>query len=115
VTEGKPEPPKDARASRLARNEVFFREANELLEREAELYGRRGFEIICECSTAGCVGRMTISRADYEHARSRPEWFIVAPGHEDPSVEDVVERRDVFFLVEKRGVAGAVAREEDPR
>ena len=106
MVEGQPASPGDARASRLARNEVFFPEANGLLEREAQLHVRRSLEIICECSTTGCVGRMTISQADYDPARSRSEWFIVTPGFEDLSVEDLVERQDVFFLVEKEGHGG---------
>jgi hypothetical protein len=115
VPDEQPEAAEGAREERLARNEVFFREANEILERDAQQYGRRPLQIICECSTAGCVERVTLTQAEYEHARSNPTWFIVRPGHEDATVEVVIERRDVYLVVAKLGVAGAIARDENPR
>jgi hypothetical protein len=41
--------------------------------------------------------------AEIDRATNR---FLVVPGHELPDVEDVVERRDRFLIVAKRG-AGA--------
>jgi hypothetical protein len=103
------------RARRLARNEDFFREANELLRREADRQGRAASRFICECSTVGCLERIAVTRDEYEQARRNGAWFVVAPGHEDPSIEVVVQRNKRFYVVEKRGTAGAQARADDPR
>lgn len=47
--------------------------------------------------------------------RRYPSRFVVAPGHEDPRLETVVERYPDYFVVEKHGLAGAIARASDPR
>jgi hypothetical protein len=65
--------------------------------------------------SAGCLERIELTRAEYERARSRAEWFFVAPGHEHPSLERIVERHQAFYLVEKRGIARHVAQAENPR
>jgi hypothetical protein len=107
-------PDEQSRARRLAENEAFFRDANELFERDAQR-GRAPWRFICECSSAGCLERVTLTPTEYEHARSNGAWFIVLPKHEDLTVETVIERHVDFSIVEKHGTAGRVAREEDPR
>jgi hypothetical protein len=94
---------------------VFFREANEVVEREAAERWSATPPIFCECSQVGCMERLHVAREEYEHVRSRGDWFIVTPGDEDLTIETVVERHPAFFVVQKVGVAGAVARDEDPR
>ena len=106
--------PGSARARRLAKNEAFFRETNELLERDAVGLGGT-FDCICECSVWGCVERLDVTRAEYERVRSHGDRFVVAPGHDDPTIETVVERHPAYLVVEKHGLAGAVARSTDPR
>jgi hypothetical protein len=108
-------PPDDDRPTRAARNEVFFREANELLERESVERGRRWQDFICECSWPGCLERLALEIGEYEHARQRGDWFVVKPGHEDPAIEVVVERHPDYLLVEKTGEGAVIARAEDPR
>jgi hypothetical protein len=39
----------------------------------------------------------------------------VLPGHEDPSVEHVVQQTERFLVVEKEGEAAHEAEESDPR
>lgn len=52
----------------------------------------------------------------YEELRGDPTLFAIVPGHEQPDVEDVVERHDGYHVVRKRGGAPAqVARETDTR
>jgi hypothetical protein len=103
-------------AARLAKNEVFFRETNEYLEQEALARGRTTTDFICECVRRGCVDRLPITIEAYEQVRvSGGECFVVMPGHEDAAVERVVARYDGYVVVEKIGVAGQVARENDPR
>jgi hypothetical protein len=105
----------ESRERRVARNEVFFRETNELVRREAAQRGVQADHFICECSSAGCVARITISPGEYSHVRDRRDWFIVTPGHEDLTVEVVVEEHPEFFVVQKTGTAGAIARASAPR
>jgi hypothetical protein len=108
-------PPDDDRARRAARNEVFFRDANELLERETFERGHRRDDFICECSSAGCLERLSLDIREYEHARERSDWFVVKPGHEDPTIEVVVERHSDYLLVQKTGEGVRVAQSHDPR
>lgn len=104
----------DDRAQRLAKNEAFFRESNEQLEKEAS-GPRSTFDCICECSRRGCVLRLKILKVEYERVRARSDHFAVVPGHEDTSIEVVVEAFPNYLVVEKRGKAGDVARQTDPR
>ena len=108
------------REKRLARNETLYREANErvaevaaqLLEGETDAPG--GF--ICECDAADCTELIPLTLAEYEAIRAVPIRFAVAPGHELPEIETVVERQSAYLVVEKRDdEAQDVARETDPR
>jgi hypothetical protein len=40
---------------------------------------------------------------------------LLAPGHEDIEVEQVIAHRAAYVVVEKDGVAGLIAHEENPR
>jgi hypothetical protein len=103
-----------SREGRLAKNEIFFREANELIERDAAtLDGNVDF--ICECSSAGCIERLMLTRREYEHVRAEGKRFVVVVGHEQTSVEHVVERHTTYLVVEKHGRAGIDADRADPR
>jgi hypothetical protein len=52
----------------------------------------------------------------YEAIRRDPTRFAVKPGHEEPDVEDVVERLEAYFVVQKReGEPTDLARESDTR
>ena len=107
-----------AREGRLALNETLFRDLNERLQevvKEIALEVPDALEIFCECGTAACVDKITLSLAEYEGGRAHPERFFVAAGHDIPDVEDVVDRRPGYWVVEKRDEAARVARERDPR
>ncbi len=39
--------------------------------------------------------------ADYERAVKPPDQLVVAPGHEDPSVERVIEENSGYLIVSK--------------
>jgi len=100
------------REVRLAKNEGFFRAANEVTEREADWRDR---DLICECSRAGCVERVALTHAEYEHVRAEGMRFFVVPGHENPAVEIVVETHATYLVVAKTGAAGSYAARNDPR
>lgn len=104
--------------ARKGANEAWFRELNERLELRAasasEANGR--FEIVCECAREECTERIGIGFDDYEAVRRDPAAFIVVAGHVDPTCERVVSSDGApFQVVQKFGVAGAVAEDRDPR
>lgn len=106
----------EAREERLAQNEVLFRVLNENIQNIASTLGQGApFEFICECATSGCFERLTLTLEEYESVRLDGTHFLVAAGHEDIEVEQVVEVRENYVVVEKDGTAGIVALEEDPR
>jgi hypothetical protein len=53
---------------------------------------------------------------EYEAVRADPHRFVLAPGHELPGVEVVIEATPGHVVVEKVGEAGrAAARDSHPR
>jgi hypothetical protein len=98
---------------RLAKNETFFREANEITERESSGWGQQPF--LCECSNRGCVDRVSLTKPEYEHVRAESDQFFVVPGHENDEVERVVEHFPEYLIVAKVGPTGEYAEETDPR
>jgi hypothetical protein len=101
---------------RLAKNEALFRALNENIRGLASgLRGREPFEFVCECATRGCFERLSLTLEEYERIRQDGTHFLLAKGHEDIAIEQVVARRDGYVVVEKDGVAGLVADEDDPR
>jgi hypothetical protein len=109
----------DADQERRARNEALFREVNERVEEVSSRLSFDGDEdstgFVCECSRESCTELVEITNAEYEAVRSNPRRFLVCPGHEDLTVDRVVETFPTFLVVEKFGEAGEIAIERDPR
>jgi hypothetical protein len=108
----------EAQVRRRARNEALFRSLNEKIKgietgNGADATDRIDF--VCECSSIECMKVVSLSRAEYEAVREGGSTFIVAPGHEEPEIEDVIVSHSGFSVVEKRGEAAAVAEETNPR
>src|SRR4051812_28655618 len=105
------------RETRLAKNEVFFRDLNESIRGAVDRYGTDGhvYEFICECSDPGCTERVSLSTAEYEGVRADPTRFVIAPGHDVAAIEIVVAAPGDHEIVEKAGLAAEVAAELDPR
>ena len=102
------------RDERLARNEVFFRELNERLEAVTPDSASE-LVVVCECADVDCADRLTLRQGEYEAIRAHDTHFVVAIGHVDRRIEDVVRRTDRFEVVAKRGVAADVAEDLDPQ
>jgi hypothetical protein len=106
----------EAREERLAKNEATFRVLNENIQNIAStLGGNAPFEFICECATTGCFERITLTLQEYERVREDGAHFLLVAGHEDIEVEQVIAERETYIVVEKDGVAGLIAHEENPR
>lgn len=107
----------DPRQRRLAENEMIFREVNERVRAIASAHGDDDhvYEFYCECSNADCTFQVRAGLTDYEAVRAEPARFLIAPKHELPEIEVVVERSDEWWVVEKVGEAAELAEELDPR
>jgi hypothetical protein len=95
-------------ALRLARNQVIFREVNERLRSLADAVPDGKTEYICECSNVHCTDKIELRLFEYEAVRARPKTFFIAPGHERPEVEHVVDRNGRYSIVEKLVPLGSV-------
>ena len=59
-------------------------------------------EFLCECWAIECDQVVTLPMADYWIVHSRHDQFVIAPGHDMPSIEQVVERHgDDWWVVRK--------------
>jgi hypothetical protein len=56
--------------------------------------------ILCECADPACRTRLHVTREEYEHVRATDGRFMVAPGHERPETEIVVEAGQRYSVVE---------------
>jgi hypothetical protein len=101
---------------RYVRNEWLFREVNERIAEVNEKFGVEGeTEFLCECGQQTCFETLLLTRAQYEAVRGGGKRFVLVPGHEDDSLERVVEHEPDFLVVEKIGEAGEKSEEQDPR
>ena len=103
---------------RAARNEAVFREVNERIKSlSGELAGNDGetFSILCECSRDTCTELVRIKPDEYEAVRRRGARFAIVAGHEDETVERVVEQNERFAVVEKLPGGAEIAEQLDPR
>jgi hypothetical protein len=107
-----------AREERIGLNEAVFREVNERIENLAETFdlASEQLDLVCECGSADCVERVTMTHPEYDELRSDSQHFAVYPGHEIPDVERVVEQRKGYHVVEKiKGAPERIAEQTDPR
>ena len=107
------------REVRAAQNQSLFREINERIKDLNEGFSLvlASGEWVCECANETCTERISMSAQEYEAIRSAGVRFFVAPGEEHvwPDVEGVTKRYDRYWVVEKIGHSGEMAREADPR
>jgi hypothetical protein len=106
----------DLRKERIAVNEGLFRNANERMA-EWEETGRDGEPelYVCECADSECRKRIRLSREEYERVRGDSRHFAVAPGHQIPDAETVIEENDGWLLVEKDEDVAETVRSMDQR
>lgn len=104
---------------RKALNEAVFREVNERMETLQHTFAvteRLPLNIVCECDRLDCAERLSVPITTYERVRSDSALFFVRPGHDDESVEDVVDTGGDYMIVRKRpGEPQEIAEATDPR
>jgi hypothetical protein len=86
---------------RRARTEALFRDVNERIAESAERFDANSTEFVCECADPNCTHRVAASLTEYEDVRAEPTTFLVAPGHEQGDIEQVVSDRGGFRIVDK--------------
>jgi hypothetical protein len=108
----------DEQKRRIGVNEAVFREANERIEDLNEAFATVTDELVlvCECGDGECMEKVSLTREEYEELRADPTQFAVVPGHEKPTVEEVVARRNGYDVVRKvDGIPRRIAELTDPR
>jgi hypothetical protein len=109
----------DARAAHGARTQSLFRDVNERVRQINEVFSAAlpVGDWVCECANGGCTERVALPVADYERIRADGARFFVLPAevHVDHEIEDVIERNEGFWIVEKTGQAAELATLVDPR
>jgi hypothetical protein len=103
------------RQEKVAGNEPMHRRVNEAIERGRWPGDEDATSFRCECARRGCSSLIELTREQYEALRADPRRFVVVPGHEEPEIEDVIEAREGYLVVEKRGAAARMAEATDPR
>jgi hypothetical protein len=85
-------------------NQMLFRSANERLDKRAQEYAPDGHRVpfLCECADDGCLGRVDLSRTEYQEVRSHRGRYVLLPGHRTVEGEVVVADNGRFQLAEKR-------------
>ena len=93
----------DERQRRVRRNQALFRTVNEQHEDLDETFAveNDGVEIVCECGNGGCVEQIPIPSSEYSRIRSDPTLHILMPGHEDETVEGIVDDARSYLVVRK--------------
>jgi hypothetical protein len=101
------------RDERVAKNQGVLRAVNREIEQASEELGSSELEVLCECGREGCSSLISLPTSEYEQIHAESDRFIVIPGHETPEVENVVERKDGYLIVDKFGEAEKAAEEAE--
>ncbi len=99
----------DSRSERrLVENEMLFRDANRKVQKHVQ-ENHRSHQIpkstqlhfYCECSNYHCRDRIILTVDEYEKAHKSHKHFITLSGHENNSVETIIDGNDIYSVVEK--------------
>ncbi len=82
---------------------VLFREVNAKIRKlhDGLAPGEDDYELLCECGRDGCEERVTVP-ARLDGGLGVAGRYLVAPGHEQPGLEHVVDRRSTYSVVAAR-------------
>ena len=75
----------------------------------------RRWRFVASAGVLGCNSLVELTVDAYEDVRASATHFVLAPGHEIPAIERVIEREATYVVVEKEGEAAEFAEETDPR
>jgi hypothetical protein len=96
------------RETRAPENDVF-RAVNEQIVELTDGFAAQPshLEVVCECSRAACVDTIRVGTDAFGEIKRGGGTFVVLPGHEDETVEQILKREDAYFLVWKAVVSSA--------
>ena len=86
---------------RRKRNEHLFRAANLAIQHNRYSPPDELLVFLCECSDGECSIDIELTLAEYNSLRRNDRRFAVMVGHEDLSIECVVDEFDRYTIVEK--------------
>ena len=90
----------DWRKQRVVKNELSFRQYNERRDR-IEQDAADDVPFVCECGDEDCIRALLMRPAEWEAAHTAEDRFVVLPDHVFPDVEQVLERYEGYWVVEK--------------
>jgi hypothetical protein len=95
------------REARAAQNELVFRAVNEQIVKMTDRFREQlsDIDIVCECSDTTCVGTIRVKADEFVKIERTEASFLVLPGHEDESIELVIDRRDGYVVVSKPAIS----------
>ena len=84
-------------------NQRLFRMGNERLNVAVEEQFPKAAAVpfLCECADEFCDGRVELARGDWESVASKPNHFVMVPGHPRSEGEVVVGALDGYDVVRK--------------
>lgn len=91
-------------------NEQLFKAANQhtkqLVERVLTIESQTFMPVrfVCECSDSECSRPIELSVEEFKLVHQYRNRFIVIPGHEAPDIEEVMDRHDHYWIVEKPAI-----------
>lgn len=91
------------KAERVRKNEAAFRAHNErhkALEKDNVGQGEL-IPFVCECGDADCWDAVSLTITQFESAHAGKLRYAVKPVHVMPDYEQVVERHDMYWVVQK--------------
>jgi hypothetical protein len=98
-----------------AKNEGLLRDVNERIEEVSQRFSEGDRDpaaaeaaFLCECARGNCTESLRMTIGEYENVRSVKTLFLVSPGHEDASIEDVVERHERYTVIRKRPALSSI-------
>jgi hypothetical protein len=102
-----PRVPKSQEAAKPMDHELVFRERNDALKATLKQLFQEADNVTlpvafyCECPDRNCSVRIELTIPEYEEARRGFEQFIVAPSHDKPAIQQVVEEHESYWVVER--------------
>lgn len=102
--------PPEARQVRLGKNQSLFRAVNNQIDYIGQAQSTvLPIDFLCECADPDCDTYIELTQGEYEAVRKNPTHFFVLPGHVYPEVENVVDDRGHYVVVEKFGAGARIA------
>jgi hypothetical protein len=86
------------RHERIVQAEEFFRQINDVVAHNG---ARADERYMCECANPYCNEILDVTGDDITVLHSKPDCYVILPGHEIPDVEQVVHSTTAYTLVAK--------------